>query len=138
MDIKFFIASHWRNAEAVKSLSNVLTARGHATYSFLDNGANAVSGTSVVEEAEEFFPFIESWEGNPLIEKIFASEIQASKESEPSGRSSLTEAGIAYGMGKKIVLVGVVEHLEVVVYRICGSRYPSVEAFLADPDGVAA
>jgi hypothetical protein len=58
--------------------------------------------------------------------------------SEPSGRSSLAEAGIAYGMGKKIVLVGLVEHPEVVLYCICGSRYPSIEEFLGDPQGLAA
>ena len=53
---------------------------------------------------------------------------------EPSGRSSLAEAGIAYGMGKPVTLVGLVDHPEV-VYRICGSRYPSTEAFLAHLDG---
>jgi len=35
------------------------------------------------------------------------------------------------------MLVGLVEHPEV-VYRICGSRYPSIEAFLGDLNGVAA
>jgi len=56
---------------------------------------------------------------------------------EPAGRSSLTEAGIAHGMGKMVVLVGLVEHPEV-VYRICGSRYANIEAFLGDPDGLNA
>jgi hypothetical protein len=32
-------------------------------------------------------------------------------------------------MGKRVGLVGLVEHPEV-VYRIGGSRYPSIEAFL--------
>jgi hypothetical protein len=35
------------------------------------------------------------------------------------------------------VLIGLVEHPEV-VYRICGSRYPNIEAFLGDADGLAA
>jgi hypothetical protein len=34
-------------------------------------------------------------------------------------------------MGKKVVLVGPVEHPEV-VYRIFESRYPTAEAFLGD------
>jgi hypothetical protein len=54
--MKFFIASPWRNADAVKRLSNILTARGDAAYSFLDNGANLVTGTSVVEKTEEVLP----------------------------------------------------------------------------------
>lgn len=142
--MKFFIASPWRNTEAVKRLSNALTARGHAAYSFLDNGANLVTGTSAIEKSEEFYPnSIADWKDNPVIEQIFESEMQALRESdvaillEPSGRSSLAEAGIAYGMGKRVVLVGQVEHPEVVVYHICGSRYPSIEAFMGDLDNVA-
>jgi hypothetical protein len=96
-----------------------------------------------MKELKQFSDSIANWEDDPLIEKIFASEMQALKDSdalillEPAGRSSLTEAGIAYGMGKKVVLVGLVEHPEI-VYRIFGSRYPSVDAFLADPEGPAA
>jgi hypothetical protein len=141
--MKFFIASPWRNKDAVRSLTDALTLRGHAAYSFLDSSANLTTGRSVIEEFENFGKPIANWEGDPLIEHIFASEMQALRESdavillEPAGRSSLTEAGIAYGMGKRVVLVGLVEHLEV-VYCICGSRYPNVEAFLGDPDSPAA
>ena len=31
--MKFFIASPWRNKDAVKSLTDALTARGHIAYS---------------------------------------------------------------------------------------------------------
>jgi nucleoside 2-deoxyribosyltransferase len=70
-----------------------------------------------------------------VIGQIFESEMKALRESdavillEPAGRSSLAEAGIACGMGKRVILVGPVEHSEAVLYRICGSRYPSIEAF---------
>jgi hypothetical protein len=143
--MKFFIASPWRNKDVVKSLMEALTARGHTAYSFLSNDANLVTGEPAIEKFEEDFPnSIADWENNPVIKQIFESDMQALKKSdtvillEPSGRSSLAEAGIAYGMGKKIVLVGLVEHPEVVLYRICGSRYPSIEEFLGDPQGLAA
>jgi hypothetical protein len=135
--MKFFIASPWRNKDAVKSLTDALTLRGHAAYSFIESGANTATGRSVIEEFKNFGESIADWEDDPLIANIFASEMQALRESdtvillEPAGRSSLTEAGIAYGIGKRVVLVGLVEHPEV-VYRICGSRYPSIEAFLGD------
>lgn len=141
--MKFFIASPWRNKDAVKSLTDALTQRGHAAYSFLDSGANLTTGLSVIDEFKQFGRSMADWEDDPLIERIFESEVQALQESdtvillEPAGRSSLTEAGIAYGMGKRVVLVGLVEHPEV-VYRICGSRYPTVEAFLHDLDSLAA
>jgi len=133
--MKFFIASPWRNNNAVKDLTEALRLRGHAVYSFLDNGANLCTGTSVVDEFKAFGHSMVNWEDDPLIANIFESEMAALKESdavillEPAGASSLTEAGIAYGMGKKVILVGLVSRPEV-VYHIFGVRYPSVEAFL--------
>jgi nucleoside 2-deoxyribosyltransferase len=142
--MKFFIASPWQNTESVKSLSVALTTRGHTVYSFLDNGANAVGGAPPVEESEENFPnSISSWENNPAVKEIFESDMRALKESdmvillEPSGRSSLAEAGIAYGMGKKIVVVGRVAHPSLVIYSICEDRYASADEFLASLGGTA-
>jgi hypothetical protein len=135
--VKFFITSPWRNSDAVKSLTEALRTRGHAAYSFLDNGANPATGRSVMEEFKEFGHSMVDWQDDPLIGNIFDAEMQALQDSdtvvllEPAGRSSLTEAGIAYGMGKKVVLIGLVEHPEV-VYRIFGRRYPNTDAFLAD------
>jgi len=136
--MKFFIASPWQNTDIVKSLSVALATRGYGTYSFLDNGANVVAGAPSIEESEESFPnSIVNWENNPAIKEIFESDMKALRESdvvillEPSGRSSLVEAGIAYGMGKKVVRVGPVAHPEVFAYCICESHYASVEEFLS-------
>jgi nucleoside 2-deoxyribosyltransferase len=143
--MKFFIASPWQNTDLVKSLSVALTTRGHTVYSFLDNGANAVGGAPAIEESEENLPnAISNWENNPAVKEIFESDMKALKESdavillEPSGRSSLAEAGIAYGMGKEIVLVGPVAHPTIVVYSICKNRYASVDEFLVSLGSVAA
>jgi hypothetical protein len=136
--MKFFIASPWQNVDLVKGLSVALTTRGHETYSFLDNGANAVGGAPSVEEFEEnFLNSVLNWGNNPAIKEIFEFDMKALKECdvvvllEPSGRSSLAEAGIAYGMGKKIVLVGAVAHPTIIVYSICQDRYAGVDEFLA-------
>jgi hypothetical protein len=135
--MKFFIASPWRNKNAVRSLTDALAASGHTAYSLLDNGANLATGTSVMEELKQFSTSMVNWEDNPVIARIFESEMQAMRDCdavillEPAGHSSLAEAGIAYGMGKEIILVGLVEHPEV-VYHMCEHRYPNVEAFLED------
>ena len=122
-----------------KKLSIALIAQRHTVSSFLDNGANAVGGAPPLEESEEkdVPNAILKWENNPAVKEIFDSDMKALKESdvfillEPSGRSSLAEAGIAYGMGKKIVLIGVVTHPTIVVYSICESRYATTDEFLA-------
>src|ERR1017187_8198617 len=137
--MKFFIASPWRNKEAVKELESALVLRGHVAWSFLDNGANLATGNGVMEEFKQFGISMTNWESDPLIDNIFKSEIQALKDCEtlillePSGHSSLAEAGIAYGMGKRVALVGLAENPEV-VHLICENRYPTVEAFLKDID----
>jgi len=137
--MKFFVASPWRNKDAVQALAAAIVQRGHTAWSFLDNGANLARGTSVIEEFKQFGLSMTNWEDNPLIERIFTLEMQALRDCdavvllEPAGRSSLAEAGIAYGMGKPVTLVGLVDHPEV-VYRICSSRYPSTEDFLAHLD----
>jgi hypothetical protein len=137
--MKFFIASPWRNAEAVKSLSNTLAARGHVVYSFLDNGNNLATGKSVMEEFKQFSHSILEWDSDPLIKNIFDSEMKTLRDCdvfillEPAGRSSLAEAGIAHGMGKRVVVVGIIEHPEI-VYPMFESWYPDVEALLNDPN----
>jgi nucleoside 2-deoxyribosyltransferase len=118
--MKFFIASPWRNKDAVRDLTNALAQRGYAVYSFLDSGANLATGRSVVDELKAFSQSITDWEDNPFIANIFESEMKALRECDavillaPAGHSSLTEAGIAYGMGKKVTLVGLVDHPEIV------------------------
>jgi hypothetical protein len=139
--MNFFIASPWRNKDAVRSLTDALALRGHAAYSFLDSGANGATGRSVIEEFRQFCLSLADWENDPRVEQVFACEMRALKSSdalillEPAGHSSLTEAGIAYGMGKKVVLIGLVEHPEI-VYRLCASHYPNVQAFLGDINNV--
>ena len=143
--MNFFISSPWRNKEAVKSLEAALKLSGHGVWSFLDNGANLTTGAPVCEEVKQFGHSIVDWEDDPLIARVFDSEMQALRSCdalillESAGRSSLTEAGIAYGLGKKVILVGPVERPEIVyhIFPLAG-RYPSVDAFLKDPSTPAA
>ena len=80
--MKFFIASPWRNAEAVKNLADALAARGHSAYSFLDNGANLATGSSVYENRELFDDALANRMDDPRVERIFAAEMQKLKESD--------------------------------------------------------
>lgn len=135
--MKFFIASPWRNKDKVQELSDELVKRGYDVYSFLQSGANFSTGRSVVEELTVFREAVEKWESDPWIKNIFESEMEGLRSSdavvllEPAGRSALLEAGIGYGMGKKVFIVGPIEKPEV-SYRICDHFYPDRDAFLFD------
>lgn len=133
--MKIFIASPWRNQENVLKLSEALTQRGHEVHSFLQSGANLSTGMSIGDELRTFGEALQNWENDPNIKQIFDSELTGLKSSDmvvllnPSGHSSLIEAGIGYGMGKRVVSVGPIEKPEV-FYLICENLYPDIESFL--------
>jgi hypothetical protein len=135
--MKFFIASPWRNQEKVLSLTEELTKRGHEVFSFLQNGANLTTGMSIGDELRTFGEALHKWQDDPNIKKIFNSELEGLKNSDmvlflqPGGHSSLIEAGIGYGMGKRVAIIGEIEKPEV-FYLICEKIYPDLDSFLKD------
>lgn len=135
--MQLFIASPWRNKEAVEKITEELTKRGYGVSSFLQSGANLSTGHSVAEELKTFGEALENWENDPNIRRVFDAELAGLKESDmvvlvqPAGHSSLLEAGIGYGMGKKVITVGQIEQPEV-FYLICEKLYSTMEDFLAD------
>ena len=60
--MKFFVASPWRNKEAVKELTDALAEHGHTANSFLTSGANLATGVSVMEEVKQFGHSMTVWE----------------------------------------------------------------------------
>lgn len=140
--MQFFIASRWTNKDAVESLSNTLTEKGFSVYSYLNSGANLTTGSSIADELKTFHEAMRNWRDDQNIWKIFNSEIQHLKESDvaillqPAGRSSMLEAGVAYGMGKRVLMIGPVDEPEM-AYLIFDRLYPSAEAFLGDLDNFA-
>ncbi len=135
--LKWFIASPWRNKADVEQLSEALAKNGCEVYSFLQSGANLSTGASVADELKSFGEAMENWQSDPNIKRVFESEMEGLKNSEavaliqPAGHSSLLEAGIAYGMGKTVVIIGPIEKPEV-FYLLFRNFYPDIDAFLAD------
>jgi hypothetical protein len=135
--MKFFIASPWRNKASVEELHKALTERGYVAYSFLQSGANLMTGESIEEELKTFNTSLQNWREDPTIKKIFDAELEGLKDSdavillEPAGRSSLLEAGAGFGMGKKVFVVGKIEKPEVALLGATGF-YDSIDAFISD------
>lgn len=135
--MRFFIASPWKNKDVVKKLTDKLLERGHEVYSFLQSGANLLTGKSIADELKTFGEALSKWEHDPNIKNIFDSEMEGLKNSDavillqPAGHSSLLEAGIGYGMGKKVAIIGRVQKPEV-FYLICEHFYADIDSFLSD------
>ncbi len=135
--MKFFITSPWRNREAVERLTNELEEQGHAVQSFLNSGANLLTGKPIEEEMNEFSEALVNWKENDRIAKIVSSEVEAIKACDavilllPGGISSHMEAGIGYGLGKRLILIGPIAKPEV-LYLLFNHVYIDTSSFLKD------
>lgn len=140
MKYQYFISSRWRNKEAVIDLANKIRGKGRNVYCFLegDGAEYELKKSEENHDPEEFMQMFESipeWRHDPRVREIFDVDMQALKESEtlilllPAGKSSHLETGIAYGMGKKCILVGEQQETES-LYLIFNEMYSSIENFI--------
>lgn len=139
--MKFFVASPWKNKEEVVFLIEELKKRGHETHSFIESGANLLTGRPVEDEMKVFSEALKNWREDERISKIFNSELKTLKESDvvilllPAGISSHLEAGISYGWGKKLILIGPINKPEI-VYLIFDKIYLDMSSFLQDLENI--
>jgi hypothetical protein len=140
MKYQYFIASRWRNKEIVLELTEKLRNKGKTVYCFVEGDGTPYELKDAEEKhhPEEFmqlFENIPNWREDPRIREIFEVDMAALKESEslilllPSGKSAHLEAGVAYGMGKKCILIGEQQETES-LYLIFGEMYSTIDEFI--------
>lgn len=135
--MKFFIASPWKNKAEVERLSEALEQLGHSAYSFVESGSNLLTGQPIQDEMREFTEALMQWKEDDRIAKIAESEVQAIRDADvvilllPAGDSSHMEAGIGYGLGKRMVLIGPVAKPEI-IYVLFNHVYLDISSFLKD------
>ncbi|OGD82983.1 hypothetical protein A2165_03885 [Candidatus Curtissbacteria bacterium RBG_13_40_7] len=135
---EYFVASSWRNRDKVIELVKKLRAKGKTVFSFFE-GKKKVFGVFDPkvnpEEVMKRYESTKNWQQDPRIRKIFRIDFNALKNSQvfilllPSGKSAHIEAGIAYGLGKKCILIGDQKEAES-LYFIFDKMYLSIESFL--------
>lgn len=134
MKFQYFIASRWRNRDQVLELVKKLRAKGKTVYCFLE-APHAVH--RVKNDPEEDMKQFETrnWQNDAYVKEVFHNDMEAEKESKtlimllPAGKSAHIEAGAAYGMGKKCILIGEQKEAES-LYLIFDEYYPTIEAFI--------
>jgi len=137
MTYDFFIASRWRNKEQVLELTQKLRAKGKKVYCFVE-GEGLSSDLKELEQSldphafMEHFESLSDWKKSDAIREIFEVDMRALRESEalilllPAGKSSHVEAGAAYGMGKRCILVGEQKETES-LYLIFTEHYATID-----------
>lgn len=140
MKYDYFIASRWRNKTLVESLTEKIRYKGKSVYSFLEGDGREHSlkqdEQSMPPEAfMQKFENIPNWKENQAIREIFEMDLQGLKESAhfilllPAGKSAHIEAGTAFGLGKKCIVIGEQKEAEA-SYLIFDAFYPSIDDFI--------
>ena len=139
MHFDYFVASRYRNKPEVLRLVHGLQEKGKKVYSFIESDASQKHVGTVEDDAEEqmkLYEARENWREDPAIKEIFESDMQALRNSDvlilllPAGKSAHMEAGAAYGMGKKCILIGEQKETES-LYLIFSEFYQSIDFFLS-------
>lgn len=132
MKYDYFIASRWRNKNQVLELTEKLRAKQQTVFCFIEEKNRADHSP---EKYMEDFEAIENWREDREVRDIFEKDLEGLKSSEtlilllPAGKSAHMEAGVAFGMGKKCILVGEQKEAES-LYLIFDKMYDSMEEFL--------
>jgi hypothetical protein len=122
--MKFFIASSRANSKQIKNLEDNLISMGHSPFSFFNEGD------------ESLFAPGPDWSKRKELKKIFESDLTKLEEADrvilllPAGKSSHLCAGIAYGFGKHLTLIGQPEILES-PYFVFDEDFKNIEEFMS-------
>lgn len=135
MHYDYFIACRWRNKDNVLDLAGKLRAKGKMVYTCFDSEQTLADKEKNPEEAMKEFEATQNWESDENIKKIFKTDMNALRNSEtlilllPAGKSAHIEAGAAFGLGKRCVLIGEQKEAES-NYLIFNETYSSPDKFL--------
>ncbi len=108
----YTVLGKFRNKENVEKLVFGLRRRGKSCYNFCDLSVDENDPDINPEKHMEKFEAVENFYEDKYYWKIFKRDLRALKNAEkvivllPAGNAVHIEAGIAYGLGKPLILIG--------------------------------
>jgi len=115
MKTDYMVIGRVRNAENVQRLIDGIEAKGYSCYSFLKPVAPEVAHLPW-EEQMNFLESHEDFWNDPNHKHHFETDMNGLRNAEtivmllPAGMAAHMEAGVSYGLNKKMVLIGEVEN----------------------------
>ncbi|HCU70389.1 MAG TPA: hypothetical protein DIC35_01380 [Candidatus Moranbacteria bacterium] len=131
----YTILSKFRNKKNVDFLVQELRKRGKTCYNFADNAPDPNNPNGDPEDQMKALESVKDFYNDDHHKYLFRSDLDGLKNAEtaimllPAGNAVHIEAGIAYGLGKKLILIGEAEKPET-LYQIFKERYRTMEEFL--------
>jgi len=133
--MKYFIASRWQNMKKVQTLTENLKNLGNTVFSYVPDERNFVPEREL-EAGLEMFKKIKNWRQDNKLRNIFEKSLAGLEDSDavilllPAGKTSHIEAGIGYGLGKHMILIGEPESAEP-HYLVFDTWYKTIEEFVS-------
>ena len=130
----YTIVSKFRNKEQVDYLVARLKEKGKTCFNFCDDPADPQNADGHPEDQMKAFEATEDFLNDDYFKEIFEKDLQALQEAQavilllPAGTSAHIEIGIAYGLGKKCILIGTPDKPES-LYLLFDEYYNSIEEF---------
>lgn len=131
----YSIVSAFRNKNQVDFLVQKLKEKGYSCYNFCDIPADPNNPEAPPEEQAKAIEATENFMEDAYHKEVFQIDLEGLKNAKsiilllPSGISAHMEIGIAYGLGKKCILIGKPSKPET-LYLLFDKYYDSIEDFL--------
>lgn len=136
MKTDFTVLSSYRNKDNVQRLINEIKKRGYSCYNFCDEPADPDNAHAHPETQMEAFEATQDFHNSEHFKKLFHQDLEALRNAHtaillhPCGLAAHMEAGIAFGLGKPLIMIGKPPKPET-LYLMFQERYPSIDDFLA-------
>ncbi len=131
----YMVIGKYRNRENVQRLVRAIRAKGFTCYDFSEKPAHPEVPHLSPEEQMKRLESHPDFLNDPVHENHFKKDLEALQGAKtivfllPGGNSSHMEAGIAFGLKKKLILIGEPEKPET-LYYIFNEYYKTPEDFL--------
>jgi len=136
MATDYTVISSYRNRDSVVRLVQALRDHGYSCYNFCDEPSDPLNPDAHPEEQMKVFEAKQNFYDDPHFQKLFMRDLDGLKNAEcvilllPCGLAAHMEAGIAYGLGKRVVMIGKPAKPET-LYLMFRERYETAEDFLS-------
>jgi hypothetical protein len=135
MKTDYTVIGRARNSENILGLVHGIEDKGYSCYNFLHKPIIAGKEHLSWEEQMEILEAHSDFWNDPIHRHHFEEDMEGLENAEtvvmllPCGKAAHMEAGVAFGLKKKMVLIGEVEKPET-LYLMFTDHYPDIESFL--------
>jgi hypothetical protein len=132
---QYSVIGKFRNKENIKKLIEAIRGKGYSCYDFTAKPADPANPNGTSDEQMRVLESHPDYLNDSVHKHHFETDLKGLLDADtvilllPAGNSSHIEAGIAYGLHKRLILIGAPEKPET-LYYIFDEHYAAPEDFL--------